>query len=149
MVGGSVWAVSACLCMLLIHASGFVTLRREWLLIACVSGMGCSIDSLLFYSGVLLNDDGSMLMPLWLACVWVMFSMTLCHLFSWLHNRLLLAACLGAVSGPLSYLGGSHWAPVSFAEPLWLSLAVMSCIWLLLFPSVLYVARRIYVERTT
>lgn len=135
--------------MLVIHGLGFVRERREWLLIACVSCLGWCIDSGLFYAGLLVNDDRSMFIPPWLACIWIMFSMTLCHLFSWLHNRLLLAACLGAVSGPLSYLGGSYWAPVTFTEPLWISLGVIAGIWLLLFPSVLYVARRIYVGPAT
>lgn len=83
-------------------------------------------------------------MPFWLVAVWLMFSMTLCHVFSWLHHRLGVGAFLGAVFAPLSYLGGGVWAPVSLAQPLWQSLGIMAVIWLLLFPAGLLMARRVY-----
>jgi len=52
--------------------------------------------------------------PLWILLLWAGLALTLNHSLAWLQSRLLLAAVLGGVSSPLSYLaaarlgGGRH-----------------------------------------
>lgn len=45
--------------------------------------------------------------PLWVFGLWLAFATTLNTTFVWLRRRWLLAAGLGALSGPLSYAAGS------------------------------------------
>ena len=44
--------------------------------------------------------------PLWILLLWAGLALTLNHSLAWLQSRLVLAAVLGGVSSPLSYLGG-------------------------------------------
>jgi hypothetical protein len=46
--------------------------------------------------------------PLWILLLWAGLALTLNHSLAWLQSRLVLAALLGGVSSPLSYLGASR-----------------------------------------
>ncbi|WP_439133341.1 DUF2878 domain-containing protein [Pseudomaricurvus sp.] len=169
-LGGNAWAVTALLVMLIVHSLWWVRSPKEWWLILVVSLLGCCLDSFWFAQGVLIpgaeplalgdlasgdlvtNEEplakvqSGWFMPAWLACIWLMFSMTLCHVFSWLHGRYVLAAVLGAVAGPVSYLGGAELSGLSLGEPQWQSLLALAVAWALLMPLFVGLAQRVYTK---
>ena len=51
--------------------------------------------------------------PLWILLLWAGLALTLNHSLAWLQSRLVLAALLGGVSSPLSYLGASRLGAVN------------------------------------
>jgi hypothetical protein len=143
-LGGDLIAVAVTATILFAHSQFFMRSRREWLLFGVVPLMGVALDSLWVYSGVLDFPQANFLIPIWLICLWMVFSTSLCHSFQWLQRRLLLASLLGAIAGPSSYLAGAAMADVVIAEPRLISIVLMSLAWSLLFPLMLFIARGIY-----
>lgn len=153
-LGGNVWAVPTLLMILIAHRQWWVRSEKEWWLILAVTLLGCGLDSLWVGLGVLMpggeslmNGQSGWLMPAWLVCIWIMFSMTLCHVFSWLHGQYALAAVLGAVAGPMSYLAGAKLSGLALGEPQWQSLFAMGVVWGLLMPILMRLAQRVYSNR--
>lgn len=74
-----------------------------------IAVLGYAADSLLMQLQVLPFAESQRLgplAPLWVLSLWVAFGTTLRVTFGFLKDRLLIAALLGAASGPLAYLGG-------------------------------------------
>jgi hypothetical protein len=55
--------------------------------------------------------------PLWILALWVLFGTTLDVSLRWLRGKWWLAALLGAVSGPLAYLGGARLGALQLLQP--------------------------------
>lgn len=137
---GSLWAICFTLLVLVIHGVFFVKNSREWMVILLFSSLGISIDSTLIYFELL--KATSPIIPLWLVCLWVLLSLTLCHGLQWLQNRLLLSAVAAAVIGPWSYWAGSQFVDIQLTT-LPTSLPVLALLWALVMPLGLYLARRL------
>lgn len=81
--------------------------------------------------------------PLWILALWLAFSLCVVPLLGYLHRRLLLAAVLGAIGGPLAYLGAARgWHVVEFAQPHWQSLLTLAAGWAVAMPLLAWCARR-------
>lgn len=119
----------------------FLARPGEYYLIAAIAAVGILIDSLLVRLAILNFPTQSVAIPIWLMCLWFLFGSTICHGLSWLRQRLMLAAALSAFAGPVSYLAGAKLAEVSLAEPIWLSVLVLSAIWLVITPVALLASR--------
>ncbi len=143
-LGGNVGAVAALIGILLIHALFFVKNTREWLVVIAFSLSGIIIDSLLVYTGIF--QTTSVLAPLWLMCLWVILSLTLCHSLSWLHNHLPLASVIGGIAGPFSYWAGSQFVEITL-HPIPGALFTLALIWAILLPVGLLLARRLTAEK--
>ena len=83
------------------------------------------------------------LAPAWILALWAAFAMTFTQSLRWLQTRLRLAALLGAVGGPLAYLGASRgWHVLSFADPAWRGLSSLGIGWALATAALAWLARR-------
>ncbi|MET0331183.1 MAG: DUF2878 domain-containing protein [Dyella sp.] len=81
--------------------------------------------------------------PAWIVALWVTFALTFTQSLRWLQERLWLAALLGAIGGPLAYLGASRgWQVVSFTPPAWHGLLWLAIGWMLATPMLAWLARR-------
>lgn len=129
--------------LLLVHHLVVVGQPREWLFVFGVAVLGVSADSVLMNAGVLNFPEEGLLVPVGLCCLWLLFATTLSHGLSWLRNHLGLAAALGAVFGPMSYLLGAQMNSASIGEPIAISLAVMAFFWALLLPLALGLSRNL------
>ena len=98
-------------------------------------------DGVLTACGVLVFEPGGWLvgpLPVWMLALWGMLATTLDRSMRWLQHRLLLAAVLGAVLGPVAYAGAERLGAVQLAEDAygWLALEwgilMMGCSWLAL-----------------
>src|SRR5512147_876045 len=78
------------------------------------------------------------LCPLWMMALWMIFATTLNASMSWLAGRYRLAAVLGAICGPVSYVAGARLGAIEFPAHAGLSLAVIAVVWACVMPSLLW-----------
>ncbi|MGE4459236.1 MAG: DUF2878 domain-containing protein [Stenotrophomonas sp.] len=81
--------------------------------------------------------------PAWILALWCAFALVVVPLLGYLHRRPWLAAALGAVGGPLAYLGAaSGWDALRFSEPRWHALLALGAGWALAMPALAALAAR-------
>jgi hypothetical protein len=71
--------------------------------------LGWLADSGLALAGLIAFPESTRLggpSPLWMVALWAAFASTLRHSLGWLRGRWSLGVALGAIGGPLAYLGG-------------------------------------------
>tara|TARA_B100000929_G_scaffold268783_1_gene237825 strand:+ start:124 stop:645 length:522 start_codon:yes stop_codon:yes gene_type:complete len=115
----------------------------EWRFIGLFALLGLALDGGLHVAGGFDFGDQALvagLLPVWLWMLWPLFATLVFHSLVWLWRYPLIAAACGAISGPLSYLGGAALANVSLAA--WL-LPVQAVIWAALCLGISYYARRV------
>lgn len=107
-------------------------LMREVLLVTVVTLLGVFVETGFVEFGVLhyaRSSADAALPPIWIIALWFAFG-TLPHgSLSWLSGRLWLQLFLGAVFGPLSYVGGANLGAATLSVPLINSIAMISVGW--------------------
>lgn len=104
---------------LIAHFAGLragVWLEARVILVAAL--LGWIADSTLVLANLIFFPEPTRLggpSPVWMVALWAGFAATLRHALGWLRGRWLLGAALGAVGGPLAYLGGEALGAVSLA----------------------------------
>lgn len=117
-------------------------LSRTLLWVVFVTVSGCVMDATLFDVGIFASAAGYTLLPLWLGFLWVNFALALRFAFSFLQRNLWVAAVLGMVGGPLSYLLGAKInSDVILAEPLLSTLVILAGLWGVFLPLIMRCAR--------
>lgn len=120
--------------------------KADLSLMATAAVLGLVVDGGLIRAGLASYAapwPSAMWAPAWILALWATFALTLTQSLRWLQTRLWLAALLGAIGGPLAYLGASRgWQVVSFADPLWHGLAWLGIGWALATPTLAWLARR-------
>jgi hypothetical protein len=119
--------------------------ERELTLILMTGAIGLSWDSAMVTAGWLAYPSGTFvagLAPYWILGMWMLFATTLNVTFRWLQSRLSVAAAMGALFGPLSYLAGSAAGAVEVVQPATVYLA-LSIGWAILMPGLLMLARQL------
>ena len=94
---------------------------RETLWAVGVGALGTVLDSALLAAGATRypGTDAAWpeaLVPPWITALWVAFALLPRVSLRWLAGRTTLAALLGAVGGPLSYLAGERMGAVALAD---------------------------------
>lgn len=125
------------------------SLRQAMALVACGIALGLLLDGTLARTGLVRYAttwnpaQGWIGAPPWILALWVGFALTLTRSFSLLQKRPALAAVLGAVGGPLAFLGAARgWQSVELQAPAGLGLAALSVGWAIALPTLALVARR-------
>ena len=125
----------------------FPSVRGELLLAAAAAGTGLVLDSAASLAGLYgyVSSPWSWewLSPPWLVAMWVNFALTLHLSLSWLLDRLLVAALLGAAGGPLAYLAGERLGAIDFMAPDHTVLLALGVIWAGAVPLLFRLAGRI------
>ncbi|XOV79919.1 MAG: DUF2878 domain-containing protein [Aestuariibacter sp.] len=99
-------------------------------------GIGIIVDLLLMSFGVYVFPDNHF--PLWLACLWMGFVLTLRHSLQWLLQKPIYWQCaLGAFGGTVSYLSGVQLGAVKLGIDLVYAAPLIVIIWALLVPLLL------------
>lgn len=116
----------------------------RFILIAGVFGM--AIDSLKKASGLISYASefppSNWLAPIWIIAMWMLFSSTLNGSLAWLQGRYALAAVLGAIFGPLSYIAGARMGAIVFNHNMTLTIGVLALVWASVIPALAWLARR-------
>lgn len=104
---------------------------------------GLCIDGIAAGSGLVryAAPTPAILAPLWIILLWGAFALTLNHSLAWFARRPWSAAALGAIGGPLAYLGAARaFAALTFSEPAWLGLLWLAAAWAIALPLLLRIA---------
>lgn len=128
-----------------IHMRGASAPSREFSLIVLTCIIGASWDSVMVSAGWLSYASGTFLTgvaPYWIFAMWIAFATTLNLAFRWLQSRLLMAALLGAISGPASYFAGAKIGAVVFNDAN-VALIALAGAWAVLLPGLLVLAKRL------
>ena len=114
-------------------------------LVASALVLGTVIDGGLLRSGLLQFASPWPIAgapPLWIGAIWAAFAVTLPRSMALLQGRPWLGAALGAVGGPLAYLGAARAGAVIWVAPPWQGLAALALTWALAMPLLAEIARR-------
>lgn len=116
----------------------------ELMLMLFAGLLGGAWDSALVAMGWLAYPSGILLegtAPYWIVALWIGFATSLNISLRWLKGRLVLASVLGAVTGPLAYLGGEKLGGVVFEDP-FAGLAALTVGWAMIMPLLVILATR-------
>ncbi|MFC3714563.1 DUF2878 domain-containing protein [Luteimonas soli] len=114
-------------------------------LVVCAVALGIVFDGALAGSGWLRYASAlpAVLAPVWILALWAAFAMTLNHSLALLQRRTWLATALGAIGGPLAYLGAARgFDAVEFVAPGWRAVAALALGWGIAMPLLAWLAQR-------
>ncbi len=117
----------------------------EAALIGAAAIMGAVWDSGLVAAGWLVYPSGMLIdgtAPYWIVALWIAFATTLNVSLRWLKGRLVLAAALGAIAGPLAYFGGAKLGGVTFVDPA-AGLTALAAGWAVMMPLLMVLSNRL------
>jgi hypothetical protein len=127
-------------------ASNRPRLKHEAMLVLGVTALGVIVETAFILFGTLhyaRTSGNAVLPPIWITALWFAFS-TLPHgSLGWLSGRMWPQLLLGAVFGPLSYLGGVRLGAATMGEPIVISLAAIGCGWALAMILIFKIADRL------
>jgi uncharacterized protein (TIGR03382 family) len=117
--------------------------------------LGLVVDGGLVAGGVLAFTKpagGPAFVAPWMIALWVAFATTLPWSMSFLSERILLAAILGAILGPLAYVAGARLGAVTIGASLSRSLGAIAVGWGIALPALVLASnwllrRRVRLER--
>ena len=131
------WLLGVPLLVIGLHLAWIGRGIREARLLLGVLLLGVALDSLLLHLGLFDFGEPRLLIPLWLALLWLLLATTLGHCLAWAARPWWRASLLGAVSGPLSYYAGAQLAGVGLPLDTGPSLLALAVTWALLLPLLL------------
>lgn len=114
----------------------------ELALILTCGLIGAAFDSALVSFGWVSYASGVFsegLAPYWIITMWMLLGTTLNRSMRWLQGKPLLAAAIGAVSGPLAYVGGAKIGGIQFVDQA-AALVMLSVGWAIVLPVLMYLA---------
>lgn len=116
----------------------------EALLIVAASLIGVVWDSALIAIGLFTYPSGILvpgLAPYWMIALWAVFATSLNLSMGFLKGRLWLAALVGGIGGPVSYLAGGRLGGLEMSDPV-LALGAQAIGWAVLLPVLTHLAAR-------
>jgi hypothetical protein len=114
---------------------------REALLVTVTGCVGAAVELVFMANDVYRLASpapGIVAAGLWAAALWAMFAATFDGMLRWLHGRYGLAAALGAVGGPLAFLGGQALGAVVLNPAVTAGLLPLAVVWAVLPPLLLW-----------
>jgi hypothetical protein len=131
--GDSLWLLTVP-AIVAVHLLWISSWQAEGKLLISVFLAGSALDSFLLNLGVFDFGEPRTLIPLWLACLWLLLATTLNHCLAWTARPWWRASLLGALAAPLSYYGGARIAEVGLPYGTWQSLLLIGLLWALVMP---------------
>lgn len=116
--------------------------RADLEMMGLLLAAGLLIDGALHANGIIAFNSAAKPIPLWLAVIWLGLAILPHHSLAWMQRRHLLSALFGALGGPLAYWAGVRLGAASFPLGPGPALGILSVIWAILWPCVMYFAVR-------
>jgi hypothetical protein len=124
--------------------SGAARSRQVRMLV--LSGVvGWAADSILVLAGVLRFPAHAVLgwpSTAWMVALWVLQAAVLGGPMSWLRDRFVLAAVVGAIGGPLAYLAGERMGAAVLGPTRPSAMAAIAALWTVAMPLLVWMERR-------
>jgi hypothetical protein len=136
---------AAVLLVVAVHLVRSAEWEREIRLIGAATGIGLLAETGMNAAGLYLAAPWVLpppLAPAWLPLMWANFATTLNVSLEALSGRPVLSSVLGAVAGPLAYLGGARLGAIRFSDPSWQGLLALSVLWAAAVPGLFALSRR-------
>lgn len=130
---------AAVLVALGIHLSAARRRFEEILLVITCAVVGAVFDSALVAAGWVTYEAGlfsDYLAPYWIITMWMLFATTLNVSMRWLRGKPWIAAMLGFLGGPASYLTGQQLGGIVLANPV-AALAALAVGWAAMMPALI------------
>ncbi len=111
------------------------------LILAC-GLIGTVFDSLLVAANWVGYPSGmfsSVMAPYWIIAMWMLFATTLNVSMGWMKGRPLLAAVMGLIAGPLTYVAGHKLGGIEFATQT-AALVALGVGWAVIMPALMKLA---------
>jgi hypothetical protein len=143
--GRPLWGTAAVGAAIAWHLAISARPATELALVAALAAIGLVAESAVVAQGHVAYPSGqpvAWLAPYWMVALWAEFAIALNVTLRWLKRRPLLAAALGAVFGPLSFLGGVRLGGARFVDET-AALATLACLWAALMPLVMALSDRL------
>jgi hypothetical protein len=144
--GCDLYGCAAALLWLAVHVSTSRQRSAELRVILLVTAAGVLIDHAAVAAGIQTFHAAAPrvgLVPLWIACLWAAFATTLRSSLGWMQGRLVLAAVLGALFGPVAYIGAEGLGAVAIGgSDRAISVLALAAEWGAMMPLSLWIARR-------
>ena len=132
--------------VLVVHYQLFSTARADCLLAVCAILVGLIIETVFVQTELLVYSAKTPLagvVPVWVLILWANFALIMNGCLSWLHGRYILAAILGFLGAPLSYLGGIQLGAAVAGTDLRIVLLSAAFAYAIVTPCFLYMAQRL------
>lgn len=134
--------------LLLLHIGVSRNKLNELMIVILCGAIGFSVDHTLTQIGIYVFPESTTMhglnsSPAWLSALWLAFSTSLNHSLKFFQDNLILAAIVGAVAGPSTYLAASKLGAFSFAYDQILSVSFLALVWAMLFPFLLFLSKKI------
>lgn len=116
--------------------------QAELKLIVACGLLGTVFDSLLVAAGWVGYPSGmfsAVMAPYWIIAMWMLFGTTLNISMGWMKGRPLLAAAIGLVAGPLTYLAGHKLGGIEFTNQA-AALTALGLGWAVIMPALMRLA---------
>ena len=114
-------------------------------LVIAAGVIGVWFDSFIVAMGWVAYPSGQfspLLAPYWIITMWMLFATTLNRSMVWLRGRVVMAAILGAIAGPASYLAGRQLGAIEFVDPV-AALLALAVGWAVIMPIMMALAVRL------
>ena len=138
---GELWlGPSVVAALVLVHLVLTPAPLREARLILLAGIFGFAVDTLQASAGLYAfarTSAAPWLCPLWMVALWMIFATTLNASMSWLAGRYRLAAVLGALCGPVSYVAGARLGAIELPAQASASLVGIAIVCACVMPSLL------------
>ena len=142
--GVPLWGTAAVVAAIAWHVAISARPATELALVGLLCAIGLVAESLVVAQGHVAYPAGqpvAWLAPYWMVALWGEFAIALNVTLRWLKGRPLLALVLGAVFGPLSFLGGVRLGGARFVDTA-PALVTLACMWAVLMPLVMALSNR-------
>jgi hypothetical protein len=143
---GHGWVGPACVALWVAVQATRTLKPATWLRsLAAVGGLGALTDSLLALTGVVGFAAGTpttvppwaaLASPGWMIALWVAFGLVMETSMTWLAGRYVLAAVMGGLFAPLSYLAGVRMGALQQPRGLWPMAIGVGAAWALATPAI-------------
>jgi hypothetical protein len=143
--GVPAWGTAAIVAAIAWHVAISARPSAELALVVALCAIGLAAETLVVALGHVAYPNGqpvAWLPPFWLVALWAEFAIALNVTLRWLRGRPLLAALLGAVFGPLSFIGGVRLGAARFVDET-AALATLAVLWMIIMPLVTAIAPRL------
>jgi len=142
--GQPAWGTAAVVAAIVWHVAISARPATELALAGLLAAIGLVAESLVVAQHHVVYPAGqplAWLAPYWLVALWAEFAIALNVTLRWLKRKPVVALLLGALFGPLSFLGGVRLGAARFVDQP-AALLTLACMWAVLMPLAMWLSDR-------
>lgn len=136
-------SVCAAIAVIGIYLAMERSIPRALVLLSVAAMIGVAVDNAMLAEGIIVPVNAGQFAPFWMILLWPLLATTFNIAFASLQQRLILAAVLGGLAAPMSYLAAVKLGAAEFGVPTQFALLGIGFVWMILFPIGLQFTRQL------